>query len=205
VIGHVANFYAPIRGLTAPTSARSRAVKGHETTLHAAAILLRTRPEARFVLAGATYGDAARAYRATLVALAQRLGIAHAVTFTWCDDVPDLLATCDVAVQPSRCENLGGTIEALFMGVPTVATRIGGMPEAVIDGRTGLLVEPDDPRQLAAAIGALLDDPGMASALAAAGRRHALANLTLDRTISELDRVLRKRHAERVQTTATIA
>jgi hypothetical protein len=45
----------------------------------------------------------------------------------------------------------------------------------------------------------------MASALAAAGRRHALANLTLDRTISELDRVLRKRHAERVQTTATIA
>ena len=196
LIGHVAHFYAPIGGAFAPPAARGRGVKGHEVLLRAIPAVLAARPDARFVLAGGARGAPAARYREQVKSLAGSLGVADAVTFLGEHrDVPRLLGALDVAVQPSLAENLGGTIESLMMAVPTIASRVGGMPEAVRHMQTGLLVEPDRPDELAAAILALLDDPELAATLARRGRGLMLERFTFERTLADLDRIVRERHA----------
>ncbi len=74
------------------------------------------------------------------------------------------------AVQPSLSENLGGTIESLLMECPTVATRVGGMTDSVVDGVTGVLVNPSDPESLASGILRLLRDRPSARRYGVAGR-----------------------------------
>jgi glycosyltransferase involved in cell wall biosynthesis len=106
--------------------------------------------------------------------------------------VASLLAASDVAVQCSLTENLGGTIEALLMERPVVATRVGGMPESVRDGETGLLVPPSDPVALAAAIIQLLENRETATAFGRAGRRLMLERFTSARTADDVAAVYRK-------------
>src|SRR6202030_3494642 len=100
--------------------------------------------------------------------------------------VASLLAAADVAVQCSLTENLGGTIEALLMECPVVATRVGGMPESVRDGETGLLVPPSDPAALAAAILRLLEHRDEAAAFGRAGRALMLERFTAARTADDV-------------------
>ena len=88
------------------------------------------------------------------------------------DDVPDLLPGLDVFVMASRYEGLPCAIaEAMTVGLPVVATAVNAVPDVVIPGETGLLASPERPLQLAAAVGYLLDKPGEAARMAAAGRR----------------------------------
>jgi glycosyltransferase involved in cell wall biosynthesis len=95
-------------------------------------------------------------------------------------DVPELLAAADVFVLPSRSEGLPlSVIEAMAAGLPVVASRVGGVPELVAGGETGMLVPPGDPEALAAALRALLDDAERRRALGAAGRRRAEAHFDL--------------------------
>jgi glycosyltransferase involved in cell wall biosynthesis len=77
---------------------------------------------------------------------------------------------------------LGGTIEALLMERPTIATRVGGMPEAVRDQETGLLVPPGDAAALADAIEWLLRHPEASTRLGRAGRARMLRGYTLEQT-----------------------
>ena len=104
-------------------------------------------------------------------------------------EIPRLLAALDVYVSPAETEALGiGLIEAALAGVPTVATRVGGVPEVVLDGETGVLVPPGDPAALAAAVLALLAEPERARSLATAARERALTEFApermLDRTLA---------------------
>ena len=86
-------------------------------------------------------------------------------------DVPAVLAASHVFVLSTRSEGLPLTVlEAMAAGLPVVASRVGGIPEAVVDGETGLLVAPGDPEELAAALARLLDDPELRERLGAAGR-----------------------------------
>jgi len=82
---------------------------------------------------------------------------------------------CSIGVVPSRWEEPFGfvALEANAVGRPVVASDVGGLSGVVIDGVTGVLVPPRDPASLAAAIQGLLDDPGRAEAMGAAGRAHA--------------------------------
>ena len=195
LIGHVAHFYAPIGGSFAPPAARGRGVKGHEVLLRAVPAVLAERPDARFVLAGAARGAPAERYREQVRHLAVALGVAQAVDFAGeCRDVPQLLSALDVAVQPSLAENLGGTIESLLMATPTVASRVGGIPESVRHEQTGLLVAPDDPGQLAAAILRLLAAPDLAGRLGRQGRELMLERFTFERTLADLARIIDDRH-----------
>lgn len=152
---------APIVGVVA----RLEAEKGHPTLLDAWPAVLRAVPRARLLVVG----EGSR--REALEEQAQTLGIAHAVVFTGRrDDVPAVTAALDVAVLPSYREAQGLTIlEAMALSRPVVASNVGGIPEMVEDGVTGLLVPPHDPAALAAAIVRLLTDHPLADMLGRAG------------------------------------
>jgi len=85
-------------------------------------------------------------------------------------DVGDLLAAADALVLPSRAEGLGvAALEAMAAGRPVVATSVGGLGDAVVDGETGLVVPPDDPDRLAGALARLLRDPELGARLGRGG------------------------------------
>jgi glycosyltransferase involved in cell wall biosynthesis len=200
VIGLVAYFYPPRRGWHTPPYLRERGVKGHEDLIEAAVIVRARRPDARFVLVGAGWGVAGEAYRLQLMARCRDEGLGDAVIFTGLrHDVADLLAAFDVAVQCSLSENYGGTVESLLMQTPTVATRVGGMPETVRHGETGLLVPAADPAALAGAILETLDDTARARAMAAAGRELMLDRFQIAQTATSIaalyDRLLHREPA----------
>jgi len=189
LVGLVAQFYPPTRGAQTPRHTVGRGLKGQEDFLAAARIVSGAIPEARFVLAGNGALPAGETYRQRLIDECRRDDVLRdRVIFTgqW-DDVPSLLAACDVAVQCSLTENLGGTIEALLMARPVVATRVGGMPESVRDGETGLLVPPSDPEAIAAAILRLIRNREEAAAFGRAGRCLMLERFTMARTVDDVD------------------
>jgi L-malate glycosyltransferase len=111
--------------------------------------------------------------RARLEALASELGLQGAVTFTGRlenHEMVGLYRGASVVMNPSRVDNMPISIlESLACGVPVVSTNVGGVPDLVSDGRTALLVPPEDPDAMAAAAISLLEDPKRADALRAAG------------------------------------
>ena len=145
--------------------ARLEAEKGHPTLLDAWPAVVTAVPEARLLVVGE--GSRLEA----LVAQAEMLGISASVVFTGRrDDIPAVTKALDVAVLPSYREAQGLTIlEAMALSRPVVASNVGGIPEMVEDGVTGLLVPPHDPAALAAAIVRLLTDHPYADTLARAG------------------------------------
>lgn len=189
LVGLVAWFYPPSSGPQSPDATRGVGVKGHETFLEAARLVARRTPEARFVLVGKGANARGEAYRASLRAwcLAEPLLRDRVLFPGHAEDVARTLAALDVAVQCSITENLGGTIEALLMERPLVATRAGGMPESVRDGETGLLVEVGDAEALAAAVERLLRDRELALRLGRAGRALMLERFTLAKTGDALE------------------
>lgn len=105
-------------------------------------------------------------------------------------DMPGFWASCRVAVQPSLAEGFGlAAAEASACGVPVVASRASSLPEVVLDGRTGLLVEPDRPHALARALGRLLREDTLVDRLGLAGRRHIADRFDHDRCMQQLVRL----------------
>jgi glycosyltransferase involved in cell wall biosynthesis len=97
-------------------------------------------------------------------------------------DVAGVLARSEVFVLSSRSEGFPVSIlEAMAAGLPVVATDVGGVGEAVVDGETGFLVPPGDPRALAAALERLVADPALRLGLGAAGRSRALRRFDVTR------------------------
>jgi glycosyltransferase involved in cell wall biosynthesis len=205
LIALVAYFYPPQSGWQTPPALRGRGLKGHEYFLAAAARVRERHAGARFLLVGGGWGSAGEAYRQGLEARCRADGLADSVIFTgFRRDVPDILAACDVAVQCSLSENYGGTIESLLMARPTVATRVGGMPETARDGETALLVPPADSAALAAAILTLLDDPVRAQALARAGRALMLDRFALTQTARAIGATYERLLDRRVTASGTV-
>ena len=158
-------------GLSRPvigSVAMFRGSKGHAHLLDAFAAVHARHASARLLLVG----DGIR--RAWVEGLAKERGLDRAVLFTgFRTDVPELLRAMDCFVLAStRTEGVPQSLlQAFAAGVPAVATAIGGIPEVVIDGETGILVPPEDPQALARAIEAVLDDPSAAATRARAARK----------------------------------
>jgi glycosyltransferase involved in cell wall biosynthesis len=140
-----------------------------QTDLLRAAAELKDRPEVQFWIAGE--GE----LRTALEAERARLGLEAGVRFLgFREDVTDLLRAADLFCVSSYLEGLGtSTLDAMAAGLAVVATRVGGIPEAVQDGVTGLLVEPRRPAELARAVRELALDPARRAAMGAAGRTRA--------------------------------
>jgi glycosyltransferase involved in cell wall biosynthesis len=99
-------------------------------------------------------------------------------------DVADILRASDVFVLSSRWEgNPMSVMEAMAAGLPVVSTAVGGVPELVQEGVTGLLVPSEDAGALARALQALVDDPAHRAAMGAAARRHAVAHFDIRHTV----------------------
>jgi glycosyltransferase involved in cell wall biosynthesis len=96
-------------------------------------------------------------------------------------DIPQVLRSLDLFVLPTHQEALGTSyIEAQAMGLPVIGTRVGGVPDTMIEGETGLLVPAQDPPALAEAIVALAGDPARCRHMGEAGRRWVLAEYTVE-------------------------
>jgi len=119
---------------------------------------------------------------------AAALGVAsHCVFLGPRTDVADLVAISDIVALPSRSEGLPfALLEAMVLARPVVATRVGGNPEVVEDGRTGLLVPPEDPGALTRAVRFLLDHPTEAEAMGRRGHERVLRDFSVDRSIGAL-------------------
>lgn len=164
VVGMVAYMYAPKRYL-----GQRRGLKGHEDLVDAAALLVGRHPGLVVVFVGGPWNGRVDYERQVRRYAADRLGD-RAVFTGHRDDVAEIYADFDVAVHPSHSENVGGAVESLLCGVPTVASDVGGLPDVVIPGETGWLAPAGDPAALAEAIAAALADPRVARRLAARGR-----------------------------------
>jgi glycosyltransferase involved in cell wall biosynthesis len=121
--------------------------------------------------------------RASAERLSRELGLASRVRLLGTrQDVPELMRTAACVVLASDYEACPvSVIEAMAAAVPVVATRVGGVPELVDPGRTGLLVEPGAPEALAAALARVLEQPELGRALGEAGRKIARSRLTRER------------------------
>lgn len=132
--------------------ARLSAEKGLDVLLRALPLVAAEFPAVQCIIAGEG------AEREHLATLAQQLGIDDKISFAgFCPDTTSLLANSAVYVQPSRTEGTPlAVLEAMAAGCAIVASAVGGVPTVLQDGRVGLLVPPDDPRQLAIGILRLL-------------------------------------------------
>lgn len=160
-------------------------VKGHPWLIAAAGAITREFPDVRFILVG----DGAA--RKNLERQVSELGVEGNFLFLGRrDDVPRILGCCDIAVLPSKAEGLpNAVLEYLAVGLPTVASRVGGNAEIVQDGRTGLLVPPEDSSALAEAVLRLLRDPGFAASLGKNGREYVASEFSFQRMIENTDQL----------------
>jgi glycosyltransferase involved in cell wall biosynthesis len=161
-------------------------VYGGDLLLEAAKALLPTWPvEVWFLGEGS--------WRRELADRAERLGLAQRVHWTGQvapDAVAEILRGAHVAVFPSRRESFGvATLEASASGVAVVASRVGGLPEVVQEGETGLLVPPEDAAALAEALATLIRDPARRQAMGDAGRRWVLDRYTWSQSLDSMIRV----------------
>jgi glycosyltransferase involved in cell wall biosynthesis len=162
-----------------------RRIKGHDIFIRAAAIIAQRFPRARFSIAGEVLEPQ---YFQELLMLIDSLGLGDRFQFEGgVTDLPSFLAEAEIFVLPSRSEGFSNAlIEAMAASLPVVATRVGGNPEAVEDGVTGLLVPPEDPNALAEALQELLSDSERSWAMGEAGRRLAIREFSNDRVVNKV-------------------
>jgi glycosyltransferase involved in cell wall biosynthesis len=180
LVGMVAYLYAPRR-----LFGERRGLKGHEDFIEA----VRRLGVRAAVVGGAWRG--ADAYERRVRAYGRRRG-GDAIRFTGHrSDIPAVYAALDVAVHPSLSENCGAAVESLAAACPTVATRVGGLPDVVIDGETGWLVPPRSPQELAYAIGEALADRAEARRRARSGQALVRRLFAIERTAAEVAGIYR--------------
>jgi glycosyltransferase involved in cell wall biosynthesis len=153
--------------------------KGHYYFVHAAKEVLKMVPEVKFLIVG----DGPQ--KENIMRYINELNINNNVLMLGLRrDIPKVLSTADLYVIPSIQEGMGqSTMEAMAMGVPVIASSVGGLPELVVDNKTGLLVPPGDISALARAIEELLSDKEKAGRLSDVARKSILRNYTIEKTV----------------------
>lgn len=157
--------------------------KDYETLLRAVAMVILRIPNVRLLIIGD--GD----LRSALVTLSKQLGIKNYVQFLGVrNDVPYLLNAMDIFALTSICEGMPNTIlEAMCVKLPVVATNVGGMPEVVIDGRTGFLVQAKQPQEIAEALIKIITFPKLLNQIREAGYQRVKTYFSLERMVQKYE------------------
>lgn len=179
--------------------------KGQRYLIQALAAVRRALPRVHLLLLGrdAKKPDYARALRAE----AAQLGLtAHITWGGFRDDVPALLPHAQVAVLPSLEEPFAlGGLESMACGLPLIATRVGGFPEMIAPGETGLLVPSRDAARLAEALIDVLGDPARGQAWGRAARTRVLQHFSAPAHLANFEAILRQWHIETAATAEATA
>lgn len=172
------------------SAGRLVAKKGFDVLIDAVRALRRTRPDVRLLIAGAGDLEAELTRRAADLPQPVLLGNQPQ------DAIADLAAAADVIAVPSVQDAAGNVdglpnvaLESLASGTPVVASRAGGLPQAIDDGETGLLVPERDADALARAIGAILGDRALAARLGEAGRARVIARFGWPRVAERFEAI----------------
>jgi glycosyltransferase involved in cell wall biosynthesis len=165
--------------------ARLHPGKGHRVLLDAMRQLLPLYPKLKLICLGEGEGEP------ELRGLCESFGVAHCVQFVgYQRNVPEWLTAADINVLPSFYEGLPLTIlEAMAAKLPTVASNVGGIPEAIEDGVSGLLVPPGDPHRLAEALSLLIGDVAMRERVGRAARARVLQSFDFEQQVSSTERM----------------
>jgi glycosyltransferase involved in cell wall biosynthesis len=158
-------------------------IKNHRLFLDAAALVAAREPSVLFVIVG----DGV--LRWEMEDHARELRIADRVIFTgWRRDLPRIYADTSILVVSSNNEGTAvSAIEAMAAGRPVVATRVGGLPDLITEGETGLLVPPGDPDGLASAVLRLLQDPGTACRMGQSARAMVQERFSVRRLVVDME------------------
>jgi glycosyltransferase involved in cell wall biosynthesis len=162
--------------------------KGHISILQAAKGIIERVPEVSFLIVGEGYLEK------QLKELTEQLGLKDHVIFTgFRTDVPEVTATFDVAVLASFFEGMGRVLlEAMVLGKPVVATRVGGIVDVVDEGINGMLVPPGDVGALAEAISRLLLDESLRQKMGEAAKEKIDARFSASNMVKKIDRIYRE-------------
>jgi glycosyltransferase involved in cell wall biosynthesis len=181
----------PVLGIVAAL----RPEKNHELFLDVAAQVVRKLPAARFLIVGD--GPC----RPQIEERAQQLGLSSHVVFTGSrPDVPRLLAAMDVFGLTSRMEaNPLSILESMSVGRPVVATNVGSIHEAVIEGQTGFLIEPGNAGQFADRVIGILNAPIMGHVMGTAAREVVVTRWSLETMVAGYERLIETTYARKTQ------
>lgn len=159
--------------------ARLYPAKGHRTALEAFSMLHKDYPHLQLYWLGGGPEEENLRYQVKM------LGLEESVRFLgFRDDVPDFLMNSDVFWMPSAWEGLPiACIEAMAASLPVVATKVGGIPELLLDGITGYLIDSGCPMQLAEATRLLIQDYKAAAAMGDQGRRRVINDFSIENTV----------------------
>jgi glycosyltransferase involved in cell wall biosynthesis len=181
-------YGVPASALAFGLAARFAPQKGHDVLLEAALPLLERDERLWLLLAGD--GPLLEVARTRARASSARDRVLFPGFET---DVPELLAALDIYASAAIAEGLGiATIEAMAAGLPVVSTNVGGTPEVVEDGVTGLLVSPGKPVPFSDALVRLLRDPAARRAMGEAGRARAIAEFGEERMLDRTAQIYRE-------------
>jgi glycosyltransferase involved in cell wall biosynthesis len=183
----------PLDAFAVGSVGRLHPQKGYDLLLQAVGFLHTRIPTLRVLIVGE--GEA----RPALEQQRRELGLEEVVIFAGeRRDIPAMLSALDGFVSASRWEGLSNAVlEAAAAGLPVIATRVGGTPEIVLDGETGLLVEPEDAQGLATAILQLYENPELRRRLGQAGQQRVEAAFTLRTTIQKTGQLYTRLLAKR--------
>jgi glycosyltransferase involved in cell wall biosynthesis len=183
---HIAAWLSSHPGPVIAHGAILRGEKGHSVLLHALAIVKKTQPQIRYLIAGEGHD------KPLLENLITQLELNDNVLLTGIvEHIAPLLRVSDIAVLPSLIEPLGMfQIEAQFLEVPTITSDAGGIPETIVHEQTGLMVEAGNVDQLAKAILWVLDHPMEAKQFAKAGKQQVLEKFSLEANTAQLIRLI---------------
>lgn len=171
--------------------------RGHEPLIRGFALVLARYPDARLLLVGK--GE----MRERLEAFVGELGLAQQVLFAGYRD-GDLAAVLDaldafVLMAAGSDDSCRAALEAMASARPVVARRVGALPQAVLHGTTGLLIDDDRPESVAAALSVMIENPDRARAMGDAGRQRALDIFAPERHAAQMEAIYRQAIAHRAR------